>query len=116
VGFGAVIVLTVPHAKQRQALAYDLRERSMKLLMPPMLTAPALVQGGMAMPAMRADVDVRTRKLKRDSSSTFAAWSRSASRRWCCARLIQRIVDCGDNSNRRIHAAVRFPNRHKSDK
>ena len=36
----------------------------MKLMMPLMLTAPALIQGGLAMRARRAPEDLRTQKLK----------------------------------------------------
>ncbi len=36
----------------------------MKLMMPLMLTAPTLIQGGLAMRARRAPEDIRTRQLK----------------------------------------------------
>jgi hypothetical protein len=60
-----VIDITERIGPWRQALSHDLRGTPMKMLMPLMLTAPTLIQGGLAMRSRRGgSTDLRSRQLK----------------------------------------------------
>jgi hypothetical protein len=61
--FAGVTGITEQGDVSRQGHWHHMRGFAMKLMLPLMMTAPTLIQGGLAMRARRAPDDVRTRQL-----------------------------------------------------